>query len=527
MIKNYSSLPQPDLSNSFKFHNKFIIDEMNYDKEQMEKLHHSLLQSITIEQLHVYNRIMTTVNLDVRNFFFLYGYGGTRKTYLWKILSAIIRAKEMIALNVASSGIASLLLPRGKTAHSTFCIPLVINDESTCNINQGSLRAKLLMETKLIIWDEAPMMNKLCFQAFDRRLRDIMRARNEDNADKPFGGKVVVLGGDFRQILPVVRKGSRYDIVNSSINYFDLWQYCTVLKLSQNMRLKSVVSNESAIDIKEFADWILKIRDRNMNLKDSGEANISIPTDLLIQESETPLLSLVKFFYGCLIENIMTPGFFDDDVILCPTIDSVEQVNDFILSLIPSEEQIYLSSDTPCQSDDDQEIQGEWFTQEILNDIKCSGIPNHRIKLKVGVPIMLLRNIDQANGFCNGTRLQVNDLGKNVISTTVITGKNVGDKIFIPRMNLTPSDSSIPFKFQRRQFPISLCFAMTINKSQGQTLSKVGLYLPRPVFTHGQLYVAISRVITKKGLKILILDEDGKVRNTTTNVVYKEIFENL
>jgi len=94
-------------------------------------------------------------------------------------------------------------------------------------------------------------------------------------------------------------------------------------------------------------------------------------------------------------------------------------------------------------------------------------------------------------------------------------------------MNLKPYDSSIPFKFQRRQFPISLCFAITIKKSQGQTLSKVRLYLPRLVFTHGQLYVGIFRVTTKKGLKILILDEDGKVSNTTTNVVYKEIFENL
>ena len=121
-------------------------------------------------------------------------------------------------------------------------------------------------------------------------------------------------------------------------------------------------------------------------------------------------------------------------------------------------------SDTPCQSNEQDEVQSEWFTSEFLNDIKCSGIPNHKLKLKTGVPIMLLRNIDQAKGLCNGTRLQVNHLGKNVISATVITGKNIGDRIFIPRMDLVPSDSGLPFKFQGRQFPISLYFAMTINK---------------------------------------------------------------
>jgi len=101
----------------------------------------------------------------------------------------------------------------------------------------------------------------------------------------------------------------------------------------------------------------------------------------------------------------MKPGYFDDGAILCPTNDSVEEVNEFMLSLLGGEEVTYLSSDTPCQSNVLDEVQFEWFTYEFLNDIKCLGISNHKLRLKTSVPIMLLRNIDQAKGLCNGTRL--------------------------------------------------------------------------------------------------------------------------
>jgi len=327
----------------------------------------------------------------------------------------------MIVLNVASSGIASLLLPGGKTSHSTFCIPLLINDESTCNIAQGSLRAKLLMATSLIIWDEAPMMNRMCFEAFDITLRDIMRNVDDANNDKPFGGKAFVLGGDFRQILLVIKKGSRFDIIKSAINYSELWNCCKVLKLSKNMRLSTTSNTQTTNEIQEFADWILKIGDGKMDLNENDECIVEIPEQLLITNTDLPLLALVEFLYPQFVVNMLKPNYFDDGAILCPTNDSVEQVNDFMLSLIGGEEVTYLSSDTPCQSDEQDEVQSEWFTSEFLNDIKCSGIPNHKLKLKTGVPIMLLRNIDQAKGLCNGTRLQVNHLGKNVISATVIT----------------------------------------------------------------------------------------------------------
>ena len=112
-------------------------------------------------------------------------------------------------------------------------------------------------------------------------------------------------------------------------------------------------------------------------------------------------------------------------------------------------------------------------------------------------------------------------------NSEVITGPNTGNRIYIPRMNMSPSDSPWPFKLIRRQFPFIVSYAMTINKSQGQSLEHVGLYLPHRVFSHGQLYVALSRVKSKKRLHILIHDNQGIPKNLTTNVVYKEIFSNL
>ncbi|KAF5811670.1 putative DNA helicase [Helianthus annuus] len=118
-------------------------------------------------------------------------------------------------------------------------------------------------------------------------------------------------------------------------------------------------------------------------------------------------------------------------------------------------------------------------------------------------------------------------LRDRVVEARILSGSNIGARTFIPRFRLIPSDKRIPFKFQRRELPLVVCFAMTINKSQGQSLCKVGLFLKQPVFTHGQLYVALSRVKSRDGLKLLILDEDGQITNKTTNVVYKEVFRDL
>jgi len=140
---------------------------------------------------------------------------------------------------------------------------------------------------------------------------------------------------------------------------------------------------------------------------------------------------------------------------------------------------------------------------------------------------MLLRNLDQQSGLCNGTRLIITRMGKFVLEGRVISGSNVGDKVYVPRLSLSPSDVRISFKFQRRQFPITVSFAMTINKSQGQSLGHVGVYLPTPVFSHGQLYVVVSRVTSRERIKILITNEDDEDTDETSNVVYEEVFRNV
>ncbi|XP_025692828.1 uncharacterized protein [Arachis hypogaea] len=524
-LRDYPTMPFPSRdTDHLRTRNKMIFDELNYDRVLLEKQHNDCLSKLTAEQKGVYDKIMSSTDSQHGRVFFLYGHGGTGKTFLWITLASALRSRGQIVLTVASSGIASLLLPGGRTAHSRFAIPLTPDEFSTCNIKQGSPLAELIIIAKLIIWDEAPMMSKFCFEALDKTLKDLMRFKDDHNQHLPFGGKTIVFGGDFRQILPVIPKGTRQDIVNASLNSSYLWQHCEVLKLTVNMRLQSMTTDDEVEGLKQFAEWILQVGNGISDRSCDGCNSINIPPEFLITNYSDPIKAIVEAIYSDYIADMSNESNLKGRAILAPTVNAVDEVNDYMTAMNSNECKTYVSSNKCLSEGGSNQIQA-MHTPEFLATIKCSGVPNHELKLKVGCPVMLIRNIDHSSGLCNGTRLIITRLGDKVIEAKLLNSNNCVNKVFIPRMTLTPSDARLPFRFQRRQFPLMVSYAMTINKSQGQSLNHVGLLLKRPVFTHGQLYVAISRVTNKKGLKIVIAHDENT--NKTENVVYPEVFRNI
>ncbi|GKA22240.1 DNA helicase [Tanacetum coccineum] len=398
--------------------------------------------------------------------------------------------------------IASLLLPGGRTAHSRFVIPLELVENSTCGIKQNTHLAELLQQVELIIWDEAPMTQKYAFEALDRTLRDILGYKNPCKRSAIFGGVTVLLGGDFRQILPVIPKGKRAEIVQSCINRSALWRSCQVFTLTRSMRVNEYSANgEVDYRKKEFNKWILDVGDGTQIIKETYP-------DFKNRRNDSVYLK--------------------ERVILTPRNDDADTINAHMFDKLPGPTMTYNSADEVCKGSTDILEQQHLYPTEFLNTLNFPGMPPHALKLKKELPIMLLRNVNPSQGLCNGTRLIITDLGQFVIRAQILTGSNVGQTVLIPRITLTSTQTQWPFVMKRRQFPVKPCYAMTINKSQGQSLNHVGIYLPNPVFSHGQLYVAISRVTSPDGLKILMKeDASPDLKRRTRNIVFKETFDNL
>ncbi|XP_061385321.1 uncharacterized protein LOC133320740 [Danaus plexippus] len=427
-----------------------LIKELSYDIALLDAQVSETEPRLLPEQKNIYNKILQRVELDKGGLFFLDAPGGTGKTFLLNLLLAKIRKDRKVALAVASSGIAATLLSGGRTAHSVFKLPLNLASEETptCNISKSSARGALLQQCMLIVWDECTMSHKRAIEALDRCLQDIHSNR------KLMGGVVVLLAGDFRQTLPIIERGTAADEINACLKASYLWSKVEKLYLTTNMRVQLFSDVESGA----YAQKLLEISEGHLN---TDQVGMVLFTQQFCHAVETEN-ELIEQVFPNLQQNILDENWLCERTILAPKNQIVAKINKKILAEINSETSVYNSIDTVMSSDDTTS-----YPVEFLNSLELSGVPSHKLELKVGVPVLLMRNLD-APRLCNGTRLRVTELGRHIVKATILTGEAKGDNVLIPRIPIIPNN--LPFNFKRLQFPLKVAFSMTINKSQGQTL---------------------------------------------------------
>ena len=297
------------------------------------------------------------------------------------------------------------------------------------------------------------MIPKHAIEAIDRMFRDIC------NSDVPFAVKVILLGGDFRQTLPVVRRARPAEIVEVCLKSSYIWPLVQIFRLNTNMR-----AGEGE---QIFSDFLLCLGSGQLPVKGNEpySESIEIPNECVLDKNG----DIVNSIFSDLNEvNISS------HVILTSTNQETLELNNQILEQLPGEMRTYFSIDSFI-SDDQQEV--DLYLLEFINSLTPSGLPPHRLHLKVESVVMLLRNLSLKDGLCNGTRLIVKHLHDNIIDCEIITGISKGNRVLIPRISLCPNDINLPFQIKRVQFPLRLSYALTINKSQGQTFEKVGIFL--------------------------------------------------
>ncbi|KAK0415075.1 hypothetical protein QR680_011759 [Steinernema hermaphroditum] len=325
-------------------------------------------------------------------------------------------------------------------------------------------------------------------------------ALHEENSEEPFGGVMIIAGGDWKQTLPIVKEVRNEGVLSYTLKKSTLWQRFVQFHLKTNMR---------AIDDPAYADLLLKIGQGDAQL---DEDQVEIPQQTL-KNTEDEVINFV-FPYN---ED------WSNRSILTVTNEKSLQLCEMVLNNHPGEARTYESVDKPYKERSFISVEPETY-----HTLTPPGLPPHRLRLKKGCEVMLLRNLNVKIGLCNGTRLKVLEMKDNLlICAPVNRTERMPEKIAIHRIPMSSSDRpEEEFAFIRHQYPLRLSYSLTINKAQGQSLDKVGLVLPTSCFAHGQLYVALSRAHKQVDIAVTHYRvSDASKRFLLHNIVYKDILQ--
>ncbi|XP_071695348.1 uncharacterized protein [Rutidosis leptorrhynchoides] len=350
-LDDYPDLPQPDPSMLTQMDNRLIREELNYNIKDMHILHETLF-SYGIHNTGTWAffpflfLVIGAVTQKKGGIFFLYGPGGTGKTFLYTAVLAKLRAERMIVLAVASSGIASLLLPGGRTAHSRFVIPLELMENSTCGIKQKTHLAALIQEVRLIIWDEAPMTQRRRLPA--NPTRDTKRQET------------------------------------------DLWQHCQLHTLSRIMRVNEYNSDGHHDTRKHaFNKWVLDVGEGKVQARcKDGEDEptwIKIPDEYIVRSEKSPIETIVDTIFPYYTVRQEDEEYLRERAILTPRNDDADQINKHMFKKLNGATMTFKISDEICKGSTDNIEQHHAYPVEFLNKLNFPGVPPHKLKLKIHI----------------------------------------------------------------------------------------------------------------------------------------------
>jgi hypothetical protein len=468
------------------------------------------------------------------SYFMVLGPAGTGKTMLMRKLHARCRAYGLLIQCCASTTLSALMSDGGRTAHALFKYPVIddedldITEKPECLL-ENTPRLQMLNDTSVIFWDEFISNNKDLFEAVQRSYKKKI---------------VYVFSGDFAQILPVVKNGSAQDIMNATISTSIYWRKFKLLKLTENMRLQNLNQNfltatpEQRIHITKqlnYNETLINIAKNtesihcNVLCKEFNDIHTNILTFPKIDyylDTEDDTLKAIEWLYPNSEYNF---EYAMTRVILCTTNDTVDIWNSTIQSLNPSLLIPLSSSDSFSEVDDPHGILHRSMNEDIMNSVNRTSIPPHILNLKVNDVCIVTRPI-YGDNIANNTRVLIKVINKFGIKVLTLNEKKQR-LITIPRIHFKfRLNYGNSFEMLRTQFPLRLAYAMTINKSQSQTIDYVLLDCRHQPFSHGHTYVAMSRVRDVNNIKFFItkdqLHEDEFNRPFSPmipNIVYKSM----
>jgi ATP-dependent DNA helicase PIF1 len=280
---------------------------------------------------------------------------------------------------------------------------------------------------------------------------------------------------------------------------------------------------ERATKLQQYSDWLLQLGEGKLPSAVPGVPGIIQIPDNMVCQTQRELEDKV---YDNFSANYLDPEYLKTRAIMSSTNDIIQQRNFEMVQRLPGEMIISESIDSCVEPEDIAT-----YDAEVLNRINASGIPPHRLALKPGACIILIKNLNVKHGHCNGTRYIIKEMTSRLIKAEKLEG-GPNTELLIPWIPMISKDTDFPVPFKRLQFPVLVAYYLTLNRAQGQSLDRAGLYLPKAVFSHGLLYVGCSRcgdpdcvfIYADQSEVDHVKDHLSREKYYTRNIVYPEVF---